>query len=58
MKERLDCILKYFCNFYGLSKVYSLLTGMGLSLLYNFIMKLKCVVPRCRHDLYENDNRR
>jgi hypothetical protein len=34
MKERLDCILKYYCNFYGLSKVDSLLTGMGLPLLY------------------------
>jgi len=36
MKEILDCILKYYCNFNGLSKDYSLLTGMGLSLLYKF----------------------
>jgi hypothetical protein len=50
MKERLDCILKYYCNFYGLSRVYSLLTGMGLPLLYKKIMKLKCVVPRGSHD--------
>jgi hypothetical protein len=49
MKERLDCILKYYHNFNDLPKAYPLLTGMGLLLSYIF-MELKCVVTRGSHD--------